>query len=106
MVSNLIGFYSIPEFTGDAILTKVGEEYRKVYQEVYRLRDWKRFYQIQEERFSKLDRNINTNNSDVYKDFIVKEMEIPILTDLKSFKFSKQTSGGVYGIEALQLCHY
>ena len=106
LVGNLIGFYSIPEFTGDAILTKVGEEYRKVYQEVYRLRDWKRFYQIQEERFSKLDRNINTNDSDVYKDFIVKEMEIPILTDLKSFKFSKQTSGGVYGIEALQLCHY
>ena len=105
-IGNLIAFYYVPTLTSGSSLVEVWNEYRKVYQEVYRLRDWKRFYQIQEERFSKLNRNINTNDSDVYKDFIVKEMEIPILTDLKSFKFSKQTSGGVYGIEALQLCHY
>lgn len=84
MVGNLIGFYSIPEFTGDAILTKVGEEYRKVYQEVYRLRDWRNFMKILVKNREEMIRNKLTGdelrNWEEKTKYVISGGNLPLMT--------------------------
>lgn len=112
LVSNLIGFYSIPEFTGDAILTKVGEEYRKVYQEVYRLRDWRNFMKILVKNREEMIRNKLTGdelrNWEEETKYVISGGNLPLMTYYggQSY-FNVEWTAPIYWIhQSVDICRF